>query len=95
MVKDTVCGKEIDEKTNAYKSIHANSVYYFCSVTCKTEFDKNPEKHLQENKEAHHATHYGGYCPTPGCGAPAGGPAWYFYIGLLFLVLLLLLLLTR
>lgn len=92
MARDPVCGMELDEKTAAYKSVHESRVYYFCSATCKNEFNKNPEKYAQGNSAIHHASHYGGYCPTPGCGAPARGPAWYFYIGLLLLLLLLLLL---
>jgi len=93
MVKDPVCGIEVDEKTAEYKSIYANNVYYFSSSTCKAEFDKNPEKYLPKFSDTHHASHYGGYCGPSGCGAPARGVAWYFYIGLLFLILLLLLLL--
>jgi len=90
MVKDTVCGMEVDEKTTAYKSIQANNVYYFCSATCQNEFNKNPQKYLQQTSAAHHASHYGGYCGTIGCGAPAQGLAWYFYVGLLILLLLVL-----
>jgi len=92
MAKDPVCGMSVDEKTTAYESIHANSVYYFCSEACQTEFNKNPEKYLQQDIATHHASHYRGYCPTPGCGAPARGLAWYFYVGLLILLLLTLLL---
>jgi len=95
MAKDPVCGMEVDEKTTVHKSIRTDSVYYFCSTTCEAEFNKNPEKYLQENSKTRHASHYGGYCGTSGCGAPARGPAWYFYIGLLFLLLLLSLLIAR
>jgi len=90
--KDPVCGMTVDEKTAKFKSIHANNVYYFCSTACQSEFNKDPEKYLKEDVATRHASHYGGYCQTPGCGAPARGVAWYFYIGLLFLLLLLLLL---
>jgi len=92
MAKDPVCGMDVDEKTAAYKSIQANNVYYFCSATCQNEFNKNPEKYLQGNAAAHHASHYGAVCPTPGCGAPARGNVWYFYIGLIALLLSTLLL---
>jgi len=90
MVKDTVCGMEVDEKTTAHKSIHDNNVYYFCSATCQSEFNKNPKKYLQQNSAGHHASHYGGYCGTSGCGTPARGLAWYFYVGLLIMLLLIL-----
>jgi len=95
IAKDPVCGMEIDERTAMRKSMYANNVYYFCSATCQEEFNKNPEKYLHESIETHHASHYGGYCGTSGCGAPAKGPAWYFYIGLVVFLLLLLLLFAR
>jgi len=95
MVKDPVCGMEVDEKTALHKSLYTNNVFYFCSTTCETEFKKNPVKYAQENGSTRHASHYAGYCGTNGCRAPAKGPAWYFYIGLLFLLLLLSLLLAR
>ena len=89
MAKDPVCGMEVDEKTTPYKSMQGGSVYYFCSPSCQTGFDKAPEKYIGERKEESHVGHYGGGCGG-GCGAPAGGSAWYFYIGLLLLLLLLL-----
>jgi len=90
MIKDPVCGMEVDEKTTAYKSIEVGNVYYFCSSSCQAEFIKTPEKYIGKGTEEHHASHYGGYCPTPGCGTPARGLAWYFYVGLLILLLLAL-----
>jgi len=90
MAKDPVCGMNVDEKTAAHKSIHANNVYYFRSTACQNEFNKNPEKYLQKDSASRHASHYGGYCPTPGCGAPAKGLVWYFYVGLLILLFLVL-----
>jgi len=91
MVKDPVCGVEVDEKTAQFKSLYSLNVYYFDSEACKAEFDRDPKKYVQKETNAHHASHYGGYCPTPGCNRPAKGAAWYFYVGLLFLILLLLL----
>jgi len=88
MVKDPVCGMNVDEKTTLHKTIHANSVYHFCSATCQNEFIKNPDKYLKTNGSTQHASHYGGYCPTGSCSMPAKGLAWYFYLGLLILLLL-------
>ena len=92
MVNDPVCGVAVDEKTAKFKSLYALNVYYFDSEACKIKFDKDPQKYTHESGVQHHASHYGGYCPTPGCNKPTKGPAWYFYIGLLVLVLLLILL---
>jgi len=92
MVKDPICGMNVDEKTAKFKSLYELNVYYFDSEKCKAEFDKNPQKYLQASGAQHHASHYGGYCPTPGCGKPQRGAAWYFYTGLLVLLIAALLL---
>jgi YHS domain-containing protein len=92
MVKDPVCGVTVDEKTAKFKSFYELNVYYFDSENCKAEFDKDPQKYVPELGVQHHASHYGGYCPTPGCGKPQKGAAWYFYIGLLILLMAALLL---
>lgn len=91
IVKDPVCGMELDEKTAQYKTVVGNNVYYFSSAACQTEFNRNLQKYVKENTLGHHASHYGGYCGPTGCGKPARGIAWYFYIGLLLLIVLLLL----
>lgn len=42
MVKDPVCGKEVeDKKFNEYIE-YKGRTYYFCSTACKIRFDKNP-----------------------------------------------------
>jgi YHS domain-containing protein len=55
MEKDVVCGMEVDPKTAAAKSIYQNKTYYFCSVGCKQDFDKEPEKYLRS--EGHGSQH--------------------------------------
>ena len=46
LAKDPVCAMNIDEKQPAGTSIHAGKTYY-CSHSCKVEFDKNPSKCVQ------------------------------------------------
>ncbi len=46
MAKDPVCGMTIDEKTARFNSEYKGKRYYFCSLECKTSFDKNPERYL-------------------------------------------------
>ncbi|GEM_PF-124702 len=46
MVKDPVCGMDIDPKTAAGKSEYKGQTYYFCSPGCKKSFDKEPEKYV-------------------------------------------------
>jgi len=60
MVKDPVCGMDIDPKTAAGKSEYQGQTYYFCSVGCKKAFDKEPQKyvktqgHTPEHQGHHH-----------------------------------------
>jgi YHS domain-containing protein len=46
LVKDVVCGMEIDPKESAGKSEYQGATYYFCSETCKRDFDADPQKYL-------------------------------------------------
>jgi len=86
MVKDPVCGVEVDEKNAPYKTVYANNVYYFTSLECQKKFGENPEKYTKMAAPKH-ASHYGAYCPSPGCAKPTRGIAWYLYIGLVVLLL--------
>lgn len=56
MVKDPVCGMNVDEKSAKYKSEHMGKTYYFCSQTCKMTFDKNPTKYASKHSE--HSEHH-------------------------------------
>lgn len=55
MVKDPVCGMNVDEKTATLKSEYRGKTYYFCNQSCKTVFEKNPQKftHDQSEHEGH------------------------------------------
>lgn len=57
MVKDPVCGMEIDPKTAAGKSEYMGQTYYFCSPGCKRSFDKEPEKYAS-TAQAHTGHHH-------------------------------------
>lgn len=46
MVKDPVCGMEIDSKAAAATSEHEGATIYFCAVGCKESFDAEPAKFL-------------------------------------------------
>lgn len=41
MVKDPVCGMEVDEKTGTVKSKVNGKFVYFCCPHCKSKFDKD------------------------------------------------------
>ena len=53
-VKDPVCGMEIDPATAAGKSEYKGQTYYFCSMGCKRDFDKDPEKYVGKEQQTMH-----------------------------------------
>lgn len=48
MELDPVCGMTTDPKEAAGKSEYKDKTYYFCSLGCKKDFDKDPEKYLNQ-----------------------------------------------
>ncbi|MDH4271327.1 MAG: copper ion binding protein, partial [Candidatus Aminicenantes bacterium] len=46
MAEDVVCGMQVREDRAAATSEFKGKTYYFCSESCKEEFDRNPEKYL-------------------------------------------------
>jgi YHS domain-containing protein len=58
IVKDPVCGMDVDPKTAAGKSEYDGQTFYFCSTGCKRSFDKDPEKYLgKAHPQAHGGQH--------------------------------------
>lgn len=55
MVKDPVCGMDVDPKQAAGKSEYQGQTYYFCSAGCKKAFDKEPVKYA--GKAEDHSAH--------------------------------------
>jgi len=49
MAKDPVCGMDVKENSE-FKSEYNGKIYYFCSMTCKKQFDSNPGKYIKEKK---------------------------------------------
>jgi YHS domain-containing protein len=44
MVKDPVCGMEVDERTASFHTAHGGEeIFYFCSERCKRVFDEGLE----------------------------------------------------
>jgi YHS domain-containing protein len=52
MIKDPVCGMNVDEKTTKFKSEHKGKTYYFCSQACKTSLDKNRARGNQRSNSS-------------------------------------------
>ncbi len=47
MAKDPICGMEVDEKTDKFKTEHMGKTYYFCAPGCKAAFEMNPHKYVK------------------------------------------------
>ncbi|HUU49927.1 MAG TPA: heavy metal translocating P-type ATPase [Nitrospinota bacterium] len=50
MVKDPICGMEVEKERAAATSEYKGITYYFCAKGCKERFDKHPEAYI-ETKE--------------------------------------------
>lgn len=48
MEKDPVCGMDVEPATSAAQSVYKDKTYHFCSVGCKLDFEKEPERFLEE-----------------------------------------------
>jgi YHS domain-containing protein len=53
MVKDPVCGMDVDPKTATGKSDYQGTTFYFCSSGCKKAFDKEPQKYVGKAEDSH------------------------------------------
>ena len=58
MLKDPVCGMDVDPKTAAGKTEYQGKTYYFCSTGCKKAFDKEPQKYSVTSDKSHVGTHH-------------------------------------
>jgi YHS domain-containing protein len=51
VVKDPVCGMDIESATAAGHTDHDGRTYYFCGSKCKEKFDHNPVAYLGKSAE--------------------------------------------
>ena len=49
--RDPVCNMEIDEQSAAGQSQYQGQTYYFCTESCKDEFDQNPEQYANQGAQ--------------------------------------------
>lgn len=47
MVKDPVCGMNVDEGKATAKSTHEGRTYCFCSPGCRDKFERNPQQYAK------------------------------------------------
>ncbi|UCC11780.1 MAG: YHS domain-containing protein [candidate division WOR-3 bacterium] len=48
MTRDPICGMEVDEQTDRYKTDYNGKTYLFCSTVCLESFQKNPSQYLKK-----------------------------------------------
>ncbi len=55
MVKDPVCGMDIDKEKAAGQQEHEGKTYYFCSASCHNKFKATPQAyaHKEAGGQAH------------------------------------------
>lgn len=51
MVQDPVCKMIIEKEESVANVQYKGETYYFCSIKCKEEFLKNPEKFLKKARK--------------------------------------------
>ncbi len=52
IVKDPVCGMDVDTATAAGQSEYQGQIYYFCGSSCKEKFDLDPTQYAGKPGEA-------------------------------------------
>ena len=48
MRKDLVCDMHVDEHSAAAVSHYGGVTYYFCSPSCKEQFDEQPKRYIRK-----------------------------------------------
>ena len=48
VVKDPVCGMDVEKATATGHSEYKGQTYYFCSSSCKEKFDRNAEQYVRK-----------------------------------------------
>jgi len=48
MTTDPVCGMSIDPNDAPSKSEYQGKTLYFCSSSCKLQFDQNPQTYMKQ-----------------------------------------------
>ncbi len=52
MVKDPVCGMQVEESTAEDTATYQGKTYYFCSEDCKEQFEDNPQQYTEQTRRA-------------------------------------------
>ena len=52
-LRDPVCGMTVTYDNAQARSEYNGQTYYFCSMDCKEQFDKDPERYIRNKQEVH------------------------------------------
>lgn len=58
LVKDPVCGMQIDSGRAAASETHQDVTYYFCSAACAGTFRADPDQYLERHEPPYTATEH-------------------------------------
>jgi YHS domain-containing protein len=86
MVRDPVCGMEVDPKTTRWSMEYRGAVYYFCSEKCLNDFVADSDKYLSRGSGGQTHDHGG----MGGCCGGVGGRMGYIHLALMILFLILI-----
>ncbi|GEM_PF-2415502 len=65
MIQDPVCGMKADENSTKLITAHKGRLYAFCSISCKTAFEADPEQYVHGLRDAACCSH--DFAPPGGC----------------------------
>ncbi len=54
MTKDPVCGMTVDERKAGGTAVYQGKTYFFCGESCKSKFQKEPERYTGTEHSGHH-----------------------------------------
>ena len=49
IARDVVCGMEVDTDNPPYTGVFRGKTYYFCSSSCRIEFDASPKSFMEDS----------------------------------------------
>jgi YHS domain-containing protein len=52
-LRDPVCGMSVTYDNAQARSEYNGQTYYFCSMDCKEQFDRDPERYVKQEQQAH------------------------------------------
>jgi YHS domain-containing protein len=93
MVRDPVCGMEVNPEKSNWVAEHNGENYYFCSENCQKAFMSDPARYTQIKPGGHNHNRRQGH--MGGCCGVGMGRGWLSYVHLGIMIIYILLLMFR